>query len=205
MANLQQHWNRRFSDSAPESLTWFTKAPDHSLALIDRFGPGKDASVIDVGAGNGRLADHLLARGYRDITLLDLSQTALEQTRARLGKDTRNVELLACDITTWSPARQFDIWHDRAVFHFMIGKDAQNGYLRALRAATRPGSTIIMATFSPEGPEKCSGLPVQRYDAAALAQRLGPPFTLLFDDRFDHITPGGGRQNFTIAAFRHTG
>ena len=202
---MQHHWDKRFADTNPEALTWFQPEAARSLALIEDHAGGSARSLIDVGAGNSRLVDGLLARDWRDITLVDLSSVALAQTRARLGAAARDVSFIAADLTAWTPARCWDVWHDRAVFHFMVTKAAQSAYLDALRAGTRAGATVVMATFSPDGPSKCSGLPVQQYSAATLAARLGNTFSLLHDEPYDHVTPKGGVQKFTLAVFRRRG
>ncbi len=200
---MQEHWNRRFAETAADELTWFTERPEHSLRLIEAHSPGPTASVVDVGAGNGLLVDHLLRRHYRDVTLVDLSDEGLAQTRTRLGPTVGDLPAyVTADIREWQPGRSFDIWHDRALFHFMVEEGDRAAYLRALDLGTRPGSLVILSTFAPDGPESCSGLPVRRYDAAALSAVLGPRFDLIHAERTVHVTPRGAEQVFTVAAFR---
>lgn len=199
---LRAHWNARFSENAPEALSWYQKDAGVSLDLLARFAPDPVTGLIDVGAGNGRLVDALLARGGRDLSLLDLSEAALEQTRARLGERAAEVEFLTGDLRDWAPPRRWAIWHDRAVFHFMVGAAERAAYLAALEQGTAPGALVLLATFSPDGPERCSGLPVARYSAEELARCLGPGYELLHGETRDHLTPSGAAQNFTHAVFR---
>lgn len=196
------HWNNRYDQTEAESLTWFQAEASQSLALIAAYAPARDISVIDVGAGNSRLVDGLLARGLGDVTLFDLSDVALAQTRGRLGPDQTKVHFQQGDITQWKPARQWDVWHDRAVFHFMTSAAQQAAYLSAMDAGTASGAMIVMSTFAPSGPEKCSGLPVQRYDAQSLAARLGAGYALLHHEEVAHPTPAGNVQDFLFTVFR---
>lgn len=198
----QRHWDAAYADRPEDRLSWYQEAPEPSLELIERHGPGAGASVIDIGAGAARLADALLARGYGDITLLDLSETALAATRDRLGSASGRLHYLAADITRWTPGRRWDIWHDRAVMHFLVDAADQQAYRRTLLAATAPGAVAVIGTFAPDGPERCSGLPVRRWSAAELARFLGPEMALLDSRRHLHETPGGVAQQFDFAVLR---
>jgi len=198
----KHHWNERFGNTEPEALTWYQADNDTSLDLIRTHSGAPGDSVIDIGAGAAGLAGDLIAAGFGDITLLDISERALRESRCRLGDAAAPLSFCEADVTRWTPPRRWDIWHDRAVFHFLTDAAAQDAYLVALRAATAPGALVLIATFSPEGPEKCSGLPVQRYGVADLARRLGDGFRLLEGLQRDHVTPKGGRQNFTHAVLR---
>jgi methyltransferase family protein len=200
--NTHSHWNARFSSTDPEDLSWFQKNATISLRLLERFAGDQISGLIDMGAGNSRLVDGLLAKGARDLTLFDLSEAALAQTRARLAGEADQVTFQTGDVRNWQPKRRWDIWHDRAVFHFMVSEADQTAYLAALDQGTESGALILLATFSPNGPEKCSGLPVARYDATGLSDRLGVGYELLHNETLDHMTPGGAAQNFTHAVFR---
>lgn len=158
-------------------------------------------SLVDIGAGAAALADALLDRGWRDLTLVDISEPALEASRLRLGEKAGRVCWAVADIRHWRPGRTFDVWHDRAVFHFLAEASDRAGYKRALAEGTRPGGRVILATFAPDGPDKCSGLPVQRYDAASLAGELGGDFKLIDDWRETHVTPWGSEQRFQWCMF----
>jgi len=202
MSGAREHWERTYRSKAETDVSWFQARPERSLALIQEAAPDFAAPIIDVGAGASRVVDVLLAAGYTDLTALDISEAALARTRARLGANAARVEFITADITVWTPARHWRVWHDRAVFHFLIDRESQSAYLRALTRATAPGSAVIIATFSLDGPERCSGLPVQRYSAETLAARLGSGFRLEKHEAEQHTTPAGRAQAFNYAVFR---
>lgn len=197
------HWDRAFAGRADTALSWHQDEPQPSLALIETFGPGPTASVIDVGAGTARLADALLDRGYTDITLLDVSPAALAASRERLGARAASVAFVAADVTAWQPTRRWDVWHDRAVMHFLVEETDQAAYRTALLAGTQRGSLVVLGTFSPDGPRMCSGLPVRQWTGAELLGFLGGGTVDLLDaGRHTHVTPGGARQDFEFSVFR---
>ncbi|MBS0517281.1 MAG: class I SAM-dependent methyltransferase [Proteobacteria bacterium] len=202
MGSSRGHWEQVYAARRAEAVSWYQPQPAQSLALIEAASPDHAASVIDVGGGASTLVDALLARGFSDLTVLDIAAPALAQAKARLGKDAGRVAWIAADITAWRPPRTWDIWHDRAVFHFLVERAAQDAYIAALGAATRPGATVVLSTFALDGPEKCSGLPVQRYDAERLAARLGPGFRLAGQAAERHRTPGGAEQSFVYAVLK---
>ena len=195
------HWRQVYEAKRPDQLSWFQASPAPSLEALDRLGVGPGMSLVDVGAGASSLADALLDRGWEDLTLVDISDAALEASRLRLGPGASKLGWEAADITNWRPGRTFDVWHDRAVFHFLTQPGDRAAYRRALIEGTHPGSRVILATFAPDGPDKCSGLPVRRYDAAALAAELGNQFRLADDWRETHVTPSGSDQRFQWAVF----
>jgi SAM-dependent methyltransferase len=201
MTDRRAHWDQTYTAKDDTQVSWHQPDPARSLALIKSAAPSS-ASVIDVGGGASRLTDALLADGHTDLAVLDISQIALERTKSRLGDLARSVTWIVADITQWRPMRTWDVWHDRAVFHFLTDPASQDAYLAALRRATVPGSAAIMATFALEGPERCSGLPVQRYSPQTLAARLGPDFRLYAQEAEAHRTPFGTTQAFSYAAFR---
>ena len=167
----QTHWEDRYDGTRPEELSWFEARPDLSLDLItDRVGP--EAGVIDIGGGASRLADCLLARGYVDVSVLDISTTALAKAQERMGGQAAQVAWIAADITAWTPPRRFDLWHDRAVFHFLTDAGGQRAYLAAMAEALRPGGHAIVMSFAEDGPESCSGLPVRRYAPEEMAETV---------------------------------
>jgi SAM-dependent methyltransferase len=194
-------WDAAYERHDVEGVSWFEPEPRVSLALIDALGTGRDEPVIDVGGGASLLADHLLRRGWQDITVLDLSRTALDTARARLG-DQASVNWLHDDLLTWHPPRRYGLWHDRAVFHFLVDPSQQRAYLDTLAKTLAPGGGIIVGTFAPGGPEHCSSLPVARYSTEALTTLLGPQFTVIETRREDHTTPTGTLQPFTWIAAR---
>lgn len=200
LMDTQAHWDKAYTEKSETQVSWFQDVPARSLTMIAAASP--TGSVIDVGGGASRLVNALLDAGHADLTVLDISQAALDRARSRLGPRAALVSWFCADITRWEPERTWDVWHDRAVFHFLTERPAQDTYIAALTAATRPGAAVILSTFAPDGPERCSGLAVQRYDAASLAQRLGADFTLCDQAAEHHVTPWGSIQSFTYAAFR---
>lgn len=202
MVDRQTHWNDTYSSKAENQVSWFQVKPERSLELITAAAPDRAAPIIDIGGGVSRLADMLLALGYSDITVLDIAETGLSRTKARLGAEADKISWIVADITRWQPQRIWLVWHDRAVFHFLTEPDAQDAYIAALKRGTAAGSSVIMATFALNGPERCSGLPVQRYSPATLATRLGPEFSLYAESEESHATPFGTTQQFQYAAFR---
>ena len=190
------HWRRVWGEKAPEEATWHQPTPEVSLALIEAAAVTPWRPVIDVGGGAATLVDHLLARGFKDLTVLDIAPEALAAARARLGEEGDRVTWIAADITRWTPPESYVLWHDRAVFHFLTEPEDQRAYGRVLETALAPDGQAIIATFAPEGPEKCSGLPVQRHDPDSLVTALGGGFTVLEQRREEHATPAGNSQTF---------
>lgn len=195
----KDHWETVYTTKSATAVSWYQADPGRSLELIRGASPDRRASVIDVGGGASTLVDRLLADGFQDLSVLDISGAALESARHRLGGDAARVSWIVADITQWTPTRTWNIWHDRAVFHFLTDPEQQKKYIAALEAAIPSGGTVIMATFALNGPEKCSGLPVQRYSPASLAQRLGPNFSLIDESSESHVTPWGSEQKFSYA------
>ncbi len=202
MSDNSQHWDKVFNNKDEEGLTWFQASAEPSLGLISEFATGATGGVIDVGAGVSRLADGLLETGFSDIALLDISSEALDKTSQRLGQHPAAPDFIVADLTRWQPNRKWQVWHDRAVFHFLTTQATQNAYLGALNAATNPGSIVVIGTFAPDGPQKCSGLPVQRYSPETLALRLGPDFALLKGQMHDHTTPASNIQKFAFSVLQ---
>jgi SAM-dependent methyltransferase len=198
----KQHWTRVYEDKAPDAVSWYQAEPAPSLRALDRCGVGPASSIVDVGGGASNLVDALLERGWRDITVLDIAAPALEAAKARLGARAEEVHWEVVDITNWRPGRQFDVWHDRAVFHFLTEPAQREAYRRALLSGLAKGGLLIMATFALDGPEECSGLPVQRYSPETLASELSDRFEPIEAWREAHRTPWGTTQFFNWCAFR---
>lgn len=204
--DYEAHWSQLYQTKDSTQVSWYQKYPALSLDLIEHTGLGPDAAIIDVGAGASVLADHLLAQGYRHLTLLDLAAEALQVTRDRLGPQAQSVTWIVGDITTIPlPSHHYDIWHDRAVFHFLTDPILQEKYVQQVRHALKPGGHLIIATFAPDGPERCSGLTVARYDADTLQAVLGHVFELQESRRETHQTPFGTEQHFVYARFQFQG
>lgn len=198
----REHWEQVYSSIPSEKVGWYTPHLQLSLQWIKRCSLPREASIIDVGGGASTLVDDLLEEAYRSITVLDLSGTALALARKRLGEKAESVNWLEGDITDVDlPIAYYDLWHDRAVFHFLTAPEERRRYIRNLVRATKPGSHVVIATFSPEAPPRCSGLPVERYSANDLGGVLGSRFELKQHHREMHVTPGGVEQMYLYCHF----
>ncbi len=198
------HWERVHETTTPDRVSWFEREPSMSLRLVESLAAGPSAGVIDVGGGTAVLVDRLLAKGFADLTLLDVSEHALAAVRARLGPQATRVTFLHADIARWEPDREYDVWHDRAVFHFLPVEADRDRYVEVATRAVRPGGGLVLATFAPDGPDRCSGLPVLRYSGDDLAEVFAPSFFLVEQQREVHRTPGGVDQPFTWAVLRRS-
>jgi SAM-dependent methyltransferase len=198
----KSHWERVYAARSPAEVSWFQAHPALSLELIEEAAPHRDARILDVGGGASVLVDCLLEAGYRRLAVLDISAAALQHARARLGVRAEAVEWHEADVTAFSPPHTFDLWHDRAVFHFLTERADRARYVAALTRALSPGGHIVIATFAPDGPPQCSGLDVVRYEPAALAAELGPGFALCTSRSEIHLTPAGNTQHFHYCLFR---
>ncbi|MEQ1828782.1 MAG: class I SAM-dependent methyltransferase [Pirellula sp.] len=195
------HWENVYSTKQTTEVSWFEAEPTTSLDLLDRILP-HGGRIIDVGGGASFLVDRLVAKGNWDVTVLDIALTAIELTRKRLGEAARKVHWICEDITETKQLKKYDVWHDRAVFHFLTNPNDRQAYLNRLNESVVSGGYILVATFAPDGPEKCSGLPVCRYSVDGLETVLGKGFKLVTNNQFGHVTPTGKTQQFTLAAFQ---
>jgi SAM-dependent methyltransferase len=196
------HWENVYTTKREREVSWFQENPAPSLELTALAGLSADSSIIDIGGGASRLVDALVDRNVGQITVLDLSAAALDAARERLGDRGARVKWLVADVTAWEPSQTYDLWHDRAAFHFLTDASDRSAYVRHLKRAVRSGGHVIIGTFAPDGPERCSGLPVMRYDAGILCTVLGTDFELMDSRRHDHITPWGAVQRFQFSTFR---
>jgi SAM-dependent methyltransferase len=199
----QAHWESVYSKKRENEVSWFEESPALSLELIAQVGATAASPIIDIGGGASRLVDNLLRQGFEDITVLDLSATALESAKARLGRDAARVHWIVADITTWEPLETYGIWHDRAAFHFLTNEDDRVPYIARLRQALEIGGYAIISTFALDGPERCSGLQVTRYDPGSLGKTLGREFQFVASHQHIHATPWGAEQSFQCSVFRH--
>ncbi|HEX5458591.1 MAG TPA: class I SAM-dependent methyltransferase [Steroidobacteraceae bacterium] len=197
----QDHWDGVYEKKRPDEVSWYEPRPEKSLELIRATGIPISDPIIDVGSGASSLVDQLLAAGYGDLTVLDISASVLEKLRSRLGSAASTVALLHQDVTAFQPARQYAVWHDRAVFHFLTQREDRGRYVAALRRGVQPGGHVLMATFGPSGPERCSGLPTVRYDTTTLSAELGADFTLVDSFLVVHRTPWNSDQQFLYCRF----
>jgi 2-polyprenyl-3-methyl-5-hydroxy-6-metoxy-1,4-benzoquinol methylase len=201
----QEHWAHIYEGKAPTEVSWYQASPEPSLGALCRFGALPSSAFIDVGGGASNLVDALLAQGWQDITVLDIAAPALDAAKARIGPLADRIHWEVADITEWSSARKFEVWHDRAVFHFLTQPKQRVAYRRALDEGLAAGGLAIVATFALNGPDRCSGLPVRRYDPASLADALGESLQLIDAWREEHVTPWGAKQAFNWCAFRRVG
>ena len=197
--DAKTHWETVYKTQAPESVSWYRAHLETSLALIGRTGVGLSSSIIDVGGGESTLVDDLIARGYQDITILDISETAIDVCKRRLGKTAEQIQWLVADVARASlQSGAYEVWHDRAVFHFLTARENRDAYVRQVTRSVRTGGHVIVSTFGPEGPVKCSGLDVVRYDAESLHDQLGVRFRLIESSNELHHTPAGTTQQFVL-------
>ncbi|HFD16294.1 MAG TPA: class I SAM-dependent methyltransferase [Rhodospirillales bacterium] len=198
----EEHWQRVWSEKDAERVSWYEAVPVTSLALIEEGGPAADTPILDVGGGASTLVDHLLDRGYRDVTVLDIAPAAFAPARRRLAERAAAVHWEVADVTRWQPPRRYGLWHDRAVFHFLVAETERAAYRATLARALARDGLAIVATFAPDAPPKCSGLPVRRHDPEALAAAFAGILEPVSWRRHLHVTPGGVRQPFVYGLFR---
>jgi len=199
----KDHWEKVYSTKPADTVSWFQPHAELSLGLILDTGVGRDASIIDVGGGASTLVDDLLANGFTDVTVLDLSAAALAEARRRLGSRAAEVQWIEADITRADlPSGRYDVWHDRAVFHFLTDPGDRDAYVRTVFRAVKPGGHVIVATFAEDGPDQCSGLPVVRYRPDELHAEFGEAFRLLDHRKEEHHTPAGKVQQFVYCYCR---
>jgi trans-aconitate methyltransferase len=201
MTSRQAHWNEVYATKAADKVSWFQARAEISMRLIAAAGANEESAIIDIGSGVSVLVDQLVDAGFGDVTALDISERALRLTKDRLGSRAGEVHWIVSDVLAWTPARAYDIWHDRAVFHFLTDEAERSAYRAVLTKGLRKGGTLILGSFAKDGPDRCSGLPVHRWSADALARELGQEFRLIESLREDHRTPGGAVQPFIWARF----
>ncbi|HEX4374987.1 MAG TPA: class I SAM-dependent methyltransferase [Puia sp.] len=197
---LKHHWENVYETKTPDQLSWTQKIPRTSLDFIHSFGLPKSAKIIDIGGGDSKLADCLIAKGFENITVLDISSKALDKAKKRLGDDAKKINWIVSDILKFQPGTCFDVWHDRATFHFLTSKKQVDKYMSIAKESV--SSYILMATFSNNGPKTCSGFDIQQYSEETLTAALDSSFDKLRCVTEDHTTPFNTKQNFLFCSFK---
>jgi SAM-dependent methyltransferase len=205
MTSTQQYWDSVYQERDHELVGWYQANPTRSLRLLRECGVSPDAPIVNIGGGSSVLVDRLIDEGYTDVTVLDLSATALAVAQERLGPRSALVTWIEADVTEYHFDRAFQVWHDRAALHFLIDTASQRRYVERLRSAVPAGGHVIVAAFAPDGPESCSGLPVKRYSQDSLSRTLGADFAAVTFENETHRTPGGSAQEFLYAHFQRRG
>ena len=201
----KDHWEHVYKTKGPAELSWFQMVPSKSMAMIRSTGVPTEAPIIDVGAGVSSLVDVLRNSDYSNITVLDIANAAIAESQARLGAAASSVKWILADVLEWAPMGRYCLWHDRAVFHFLVDEASAKTYLDIMRTALVPGGYFVLATFGPEGPNRCSGLEVQRYSIEMLKELLEGDFELQSFELEEHKTPTGNAQQFLYSCWRMTG
>jgi hypothetical protein len=197
---VKRHWETVYSTRGARGVSWYQPVAEVSIALIEELRIPHEAAIVDIGGGASKLAGQLVSQGFVDVTVLDVSTRAMDLARAELGPDATRVHWIEQDLLTWSPRRRYDLWHDRAVFHFLVEPTRRERYTKTMRSAVRMGGTAVIGTFATDGPKSCSGLPVVRYDSADLAGQFGGGFVMLSTRSEEHKTPAGRGQPYTWVA-----
>ena len=203
MTESQNHWKTAYQTKRTNEVSWYQDRPEISLNLIDRTGIDRDSAILDAGGGASTLVDHLIEKGFKNVTVLDISSAALKVAKERLGDKANQAEWMEADITKGKlPPEAYDLWHDRALFHFLTQAEGRKRYGHTLRHSLRSGGHVVISTFSLDGPSRCSGLDVQRYDAKLLNAELGKEFNLIETVNEEHPTPLGTTQKFIYCRFK---
>lgn len=202
MTNRKTHWENIYDTKKFTEVSWYQPKPEVSLNYIAESGLGKDAHIIDVGGGDSYLVDFLLSEGYSNISVLDISEKALERAKERLGSNATEVKWVVSDAARFEPEEKYDIWHDRAAFHFLTNETDIENYLKIIEKSIKPGGFVIIGTFSDKGPAKCSGIEIKQYSVEDMSKLLSPAFEQVGCKNLDHTTPTGSVQNFTFCWWR---
>lgn len=202
MENLKEHWDRIYTSKKFEEASWYQETPATSLDLIETLNLSHDSEIIDVGGGDSYLCDYLLKLEYMNVSVLDISKNAIERAKKRLGDHAMEVNWIVSDVTGFRSEKQFDLWHDRAAFHFLTDEDQIEKYLFNLNNSLKPGGFLILGTFSEDGPEKCSGINVHNYSEVEMNKLLERDFEKISFRKIDHTTPWEAKQNFSFGVFR---
>ena len=204
MSNLdrKKHWNNIYQTKSLDEVSWYQQVPATSLDFVKQFKLTKSARIIDIGGGDSYLVDHLLSLGYQDITVLDISEQAIDKAKKRLGKRAKNVKWIISDAANFQPSEKYDFWHDRAAFHFLTDQKEIENYLNTLNKGVKPEGILVIGTFSELGPENCSGINIKQYSEKTITDQLKNFFKKIKCIKVDHETPSGSIQNFLFCSFR---
>lgn len=197
----QQHWETVYQKKDFTEVSWFQETPTTSIAFFESLNLPKSANIIDIGGGESRFVDYLLDTGYQNVSVLDISATAIEKKKKTLGNKAQNVKWIVSDVVDFKPTEQYDFWHDRATFHFLTQKEDVTQYIQTVSQHVKPEGTLILSTFTENGPTKCSGLPIQQYSERTLSEQVEAFFTKVKCVIVDHITPSSAIQNFIFCRF----
>lgn len=200
--NREEHWEKIYNTKELKDVSWYQPIPETSLDFIDQFHVSKTAKIIDIGGGDNLFVDHLLALGYEDVTVLDISATSLEKAKQRLGDKAGKVKWIVADAASFVPCEQYDFWHDRAAFHFLTTEEDIHNYISALQKGIRPDGILVLGTFSEQGPKKCSGIEIRQYSETSMTERVKRFFNKIKCITVDHKTPFDTIQNFIFCSFQ---
>lgn len=200
--NRKEHWEKIYGTKSLQEVSWYQPIPNTSLDMVKLFDLSKDAKIIDVGGGDSFLVDHLLESGHSDITVLDISEKAIERAKARLGETAEKVNWIIADAANFVPNEKYDFWHDRAAFHFLTDEAEIDHYVKAIDAGLKPNGKLVLGTFSEDGPIKCSGIEIKQYSESSLTERLKQHFQKIKCFTIDHETPFNTIQNFLFCSFQ---
>lgn len=201
--NRKSHWENIYATKKFTEVSWYQEIPESSLKFLKEFNIEKNAAIIDVGGGDSYFVDHLLKRGYTDITVLDISEKAIERAKLRLGDSSKNVKWIVADASTFIPDRHYDFWHDRAAFHFLTEEKEINKYISTIQNHIKPEGLVVVATFSEDGPKKCSGIDIKQYSEKSLSDLLEKSFKKVRCFTENHKTPFETIQNFIFCSFKN--
>ena len=199
-----KHWENLYHTKQLNEVSWYQQIPTTSLNYLKQFNIPLTAKIIDVGGGDSFLVDHLLKLGYQDITVLDISETAIERAKSRLGENAKKVKWIVSDAACFKPTEKYDFWHDRAAFHFLTKQNDINNYVETLKKNINPNGAVVIGTFSDKGPKKCSGLEIKQYTQESMTELLNNSFKKIKCITVDHLTPFNTIQNFVFCSFKKT-
>lgn len=200
--NRKEHWENIYQTKEFENVSWYQKKPEVSLNFLKEYKIDQSAKIIDVGGGDSYFVDHLLELGYQDITVLDISESAIERAKLRLGDKAKNVKWIVTDASSFVPNEKYDFWHDRAAFHFLTDKNEIESYINTIQNGLSAKGILILGTFSKQGPKKCSGIEIKQYSETSIKKQLSSFFEKLNCINVDHKTPFDTIQNFIFCSFR---